>query len=155
MDKNEGGAGWDTLYGHRQRKGQFAGTDVSQMTIGEVLNFTDPSGPYAQSVKDEIGRVATPTGRFQIVGTTLRKSADELGLSMDTPYSPETQTVIAEHLLNNRLANASTDADRLKGLRAEWHGFRNVPDDVLLASLSDEPTDPAELRATHQRQNNS
>src|SRR5690606_15697077 len=91
LDKTEGGGSYDTLYGHAQKKGPFAGVAVSQMPISEVLAFASPSGKYAQSVKSQIGRVATPMGRHQIVGTTLRNAVNEMGLDPSTPFNSQTQ----------------------------------------------------------------
>lgn len=86
VDRTEGAGGYDTLFGHAQQ-GPFSGTDVSQMTTGDALAFADPSGAYGQHVRNQIGRVATPMGRHQIVGTTLRNASRELGLDPSTPFN--------------------------------------------------------------------
>lgn len=136
LDKTEGGGGYDTLFGNAQ-KGQFAGTDVSKMPISDVLAFTDPSGPYAQSVKSQIGRVATPVGRHQIVGTTLRNAVGALGLDPNTPFSPETQDKVALYLAKQRIASSDTPQGKIAALRNEWEGLRRVPDNQLLQVVSD------------------
>lgn len=136
LDQTEGGGGYDTLFGNAQ-KGQFAGTDVSKMPISDVLAFTDPNGPYAQSVKSQIGRVATPVGRHQIVGTTLRNAVGALGLDPNTPFSPETQDNVALYLAKQRIASSNTPEGKLAALRNEWEGFRKVPDSQLLQVVSD------------------
>lgn len=127
IDKHEGAGSYDTLFGHAQRRGQFAGVKVSGMTVGEAIAFSSPSGPYAQSVKKKIGRVATPMGRYQIVGTTLRNAVKEMGLSMDTPFDKNTQDRIAAHLAKRRIKGAQTESGKIAALRAEWEGFKNVP----------------------------
>lgn len=127
IDKHEGAGSYDTLFGHAQRRGQFAGVKVSGMTVGEAIAFSSPSGPYAQSVKKKIGRVATPMGRYQIVGTTLRNAVKEMGLSMDTPFDKNTQDRIAAHLAKRRIQGAQTESGKIAALRAEWEGFKNVP----------------------------
>lgn len=138
IDRTEGGGSYNTLYGNRQRRkgSQFEGTDVSQMTVGQVMDFTRPDGAYGQSVKNEIGRVATPTGRYQIVGTTLRSAASDLGIDPSTPYNSETQDRIANHLASQRLASADTEAGKMAALRQEWEGLRHVPDDQLRAAIN-------------------
>ena len=144
VDTTEGGGGYDTLYGHAQR-GKFAGTDVSAMPIRDVIAFTDPSGPYAQSVKSQIGRVATPVGRHQIVGTTLRNAVSELGLDLNTPFNAETQDRIALHLAKNRLASADTLPGKISALRNEWEGFKNVSDEQLAQVVADIENAPMQV----------
>lgn len=150
IDRTEGGGSYSTLYGHRQkRKGPFEGVDVSQMTIGQVMDFTRPDGAYGQSVKSEIGRVATPTGRYQIVGTTLRNAANELGLDPSTPYDAATQDLIANHLAQKRISSASTPEGKRAALRAEWEGFKHVSDADLDAAIAGQGTyvDPMVAKA--------
>lgn len=137
LDKYEGGGSYDTLFGHANRKGQFAGTRVSEMPISDVLAFQDPSGAYAQSVKAQIGRVATPAGRHQIVGKTLRAAANEMGLDPSTPFDAATQDRIALHLAQKRLASAGSLDGKIAALRSEWHGFRNVPNAQMAQIVAD------------------
>lgn len=142
IDKHEGGGNYSTLFGHSQRDGgQFAGTDVSGMTIGEAINFASPSGEYGQWVKGKVGRVATPMGRHQIVGSTLKAAAAEMGLSPDTPFSGEVQDRIAEHLAYKRIAGAKSPEAKRNALRSEWEGFRNVSNaalDVAIAQFEEQ-----------------
>lgn len=137
MDHYEGGGSYDTLFGHSQRDGRFKGTQVSDMTIGEALDFSDPKGEYGQWVASENdGVVATPMGRHQIVGTTLRNSVDQMGLPLDAKFDQNTQDAIFRHLATNRIKNASTPEAARTGMRNEWVGFRKVPDNELDAAIS-------------------
>lgn len=137
LDQHEGGGSWDTLYGHSQNGGAFDGVDVSQMTLAELEQFSDPSGPYGQWVKGQVGHVATPMGRGQIVGTTMRRTAKAMGLSPDTKFNEATQTAMIGYLARNRLAGAKDPASKRAALRAEWEGFRNVPDALLDQAIAD------------------
>lgn len=81
--------------------------------------------------------MATPMGRYQVVGATLRVAQEEMGLPDDTVFDQKTQDAIFEHLARKRLMRA-TDAqgrvDRAKAVkefRNEWDGFKNVPESVL------------------------
>ncbi|KQZ25852.1 hypothetical protein ASD50_20735 [Mesorhizobium sp. Root552] len=137
-DRTEGGGDYDTLFGHSQREGKaFAGTRVSGMSIKDALAFADPNGPYAQSVKGQIGRVATPMGRHQIVGKTLRNAVDEMGLDLNMPFNKDTQDAIASHLAKNRLAGQSTMEGKVAALRSEWEGFKNVPYSEMVQIVND------------------
>lgn len=137
VDRTEGAGGYDTLYGHAQKNGPFAGTSVSGMPIKDVIAFTDPSGAYAQSVKNQIGRVATPVGRYQVVGTTLRNAVNELGLDPNAPFDQNAQDQIGAHLARRRIASADTIGGKINALRQEWHGFKNVPDAEMAQIVQD------------------
>lgn len=137
LDRYEGAGDYNTLFGHSQSGGPFNGVQVSNMTIGEALDFASPNGAYGQWVRGQVGRVATPMGRFQIVGTTLRNAARDMGLSMDTPFNEDTQNAIFNHLARARVIGKS-DSEARRGLRAEWEGFRAVPDaqlDQMIAEI--------------------
>lgn len=139
LDRTEGAADYDTLFGHAQREGgRFAGVRPTQMTLGELYQFTDPSGPYGQYVKEANpeGVVATPIGRGQIVGTTLRATAQAMGLPDDTLFDQATQDRMIAHLANARLARGGGDRTaQMRELRKEWAGFNHVPDNELLAAI--------------------
>lgn len=132
MDRHEGAGDFSTLFGHSQRDGgRFAGVDVSRMTLGQLREFASPNGEYGQWVRGQVGRVATPMGRFQIVGTTLRNSAQQLGYDDNTVFDENTQGSIAMHLARNRLNGVSDPAAQRRGLRSEWEGLRSVSDPDL------------------------
>lgn len=138
LAQHEGGGRYDTLFGHSQKEGgRFAGVDVSKMTIGQALEFANPSGEYGQWVKQRLAesgqnpRVATPMGRGQIVGSTLSRAVQQLGLGMDTPFNAQTQDMIIDHLARQRLSGQSSMAGKRQAMRAEWEGFKHVPDTVL------------------------
>ncbi|MGO7589947.1 lytic murein transglycosylase [Rhizobium leguminosarum] len=137
VDKTEGAGGYDTLYGNAQKNGPFAGTDVTRMPIRDVIAFTDPSGPYAQSVKSQIGRVATPVGRYQVVGTTLRNAVGALGLDPNAPFDQNAQDAVGAYLARQRIASADSLPGQIAALRQEWHGFKNVPDEQLAQVVAD------------------
>ncbi|WP_259665069.1 hypothetical protein [Rhizobium bangladeshense] len=137
LDSTEGAGAYDTLFGHAQKNGPFAGTDVSKMPIREVIAFTDPSGPYAQSVKNQIGRVATPVGRYQVVGTTLRNAVGALGLDPNAPFDKNAQDAVGAYLARQRIASANSLPGQIAALRQEWHGFKNVPDAQMAQIIAD------------------
>jgi hypothetical protein len=131
IDATEGGGGYDTLFGYSQKDGgPFSGVSVSNMTLDELAEFSSPQGEYGQWVKanSDGGVVATPMGRHQIVGTTLRAAAEEMGLPGDTVFTPDVQDQIAMHLAKNRLEGQTTMSGKRAALRNEWEGFRKVSD---------------------------
>lgn len=137
VDRTEGAGDYDTLFGHAQKDGPFAGTSVSSMPIRDVLAFTDPSGPYAQYVKGKVGRVATPVGKYQTVGTTLRNAVGALGLDPNAPYDQATQDRVASYLARQRIASADTLPGKIQALRSEWEGFKNIPDAEMAQIVAD------------------
>jgi hypothetical protein len=81
------------------------------MTVDQALDFATPSGDYGQWVKGQVGRVATPMGAYQVVGTTLRAAKEGLGLTGNEQMTEETQDRIGQWIL----ASQGT---------AAWEGYR-------------------------------
>lgn len=93
----ESGGDYDALFGYSQRPGrQFAGVKLTDMTVDQALQFAAPSGPYGQWVKGQVGRVATPMGAYQVVGSTLRAAKEGLGLTGNERMTPELQDQIGQ-----------------------------------------------------------
>lgn len=105
--QRESGNDYNALYNFSNREGgPFAGKNVTEMTINEALAFADPSGPYGRYVAstrpDSQYGVATPLGAYQIVGTTMREIANEMGLTGEELLTPELQDRMAKHLYDTR-----------------------------------------------------
>jgi hypothetical protein len=108
----ESGGDYNALFGFSNRDGgQFSGAKLTDMTVDQALAFADPSGPYGQWVKGQIGRVATPMGAYQIVGTTLRAAKEGLGLTGNERMTPELQDQLGGWIY----ANQGTGA---------WEGYK-------------------------------
>lgn len=140
VDRTEGGGRYDTLFGHSQRAGgAFEGIDVSQMSLDQLSQLDQEYGPW---VKNQLGksgqeaRIATPMGRFQIVGDTRRQVAQEMGLPGNTVFTPEVQNAMFEHLVDKRISGPRSMAGKIQGLRQEWEGFKSVPDNVLAQAIN-------------------
>lgn len=99
----ESGGDYDALFGFQNRPGgKYANIKVSQMPIDEVIRFTMPGGEYGQATKKQIGRVATPTGAYQVVGTTLRAMKKKMGLTGKEIYNREMQDRIGQEILETQ-----------------------------------------------------
>lgn len=92
----ESGGDYNALFGYANRQGPFQGTRLTDMTLNEALQFADPAGPYASTVRGQIGRTATPMGAYQIVGTTLRDAMKGLGLTGNERFDEGMQDRIAQ-----------------------------------------------------------
>ncbi|MEQ1950918.1 hypothetical protein [Mesorhizobium sp. CN2-181] len=137
VDAKEGAGRYDTLFGHAQAKsGPMAGVDVSKMTIGQLGQFASADGAYGRHQKNQLGYLATPMGRFQIVGSTLQATAKEMGLSPDTVFDENTQNAMFAHLVQKRLSGPRTMQGKIDGLRQEWEGFKSVPDNALAQAIT-------------------
>lgn len=80
----ESGGDYNALFGYQNRSGgRFAKIKLTEMTVDQAIEFSNVRGEYGQWVKGQIGRVATPMGAYQIVGTTLRLAKKGLGLRGD------------------------------------------------------------------------
>lgn len=102
VSQRESGGDPNALLNFSQREGgPFAGVNVTDMTVNQAIEFAKPGGPYANYSREQVGRVATPMGEYQIVGATLRQARDDMGLTGDEVMTPELQEQIAQHLYNN------------------------------------------------------
>ena len=136
VDKFEGVGDYDTLFGHSQKSGgKFSGMKVSQMTIGQLKDFSGQrgAGSYGEWVKgaNPKGDLATPMGRYQFVGTTLADTAAKMGLSDDVVFDENTQDAMFAFKARQRLQKATTPEGKRKQMRDEWAGFKKVKDPDL------------------------
>ncbi len=99
----ESGGDYNALFRFaNQPGGQFSNVRLTDMTVNEALQFSDPNGPYAASVRGQVGRTATPMGAYQVVGTTLRDAAAGLGLTGNERMTPELQDRIGMWIYQNQ-----------------------------------------------------
>ena len=99
----ESGGDYDALFGYKNRPdGAFSNVKVSQMPVGDVIDFTDPSGTYGRWVKGQLGYTATPVGAYQVVGTTLRDAVKALGIDPNQKFDKATQDKIGQYILKTQ-----------------------------------------------------
>ncbi len=112
----ESGGDYNALFGFSNRAGgRYSNVRLTDMTVDQALQFASPSGDYGQHVKGQIGRVATPMGAYQVVGTTLKAAKDALGLTGNERMTPELQDMIGKWIY----ANQGTGA---------WEGYKGPRD---------------------------
>jgi hypothetical protein len=103
IDATESGGDYNALYNYQNRPdGRFSGVRLTEMPISDVLSFTNPQGEYASYVRSQVGRTATPVGRYQVVGSTLRDAVNALGIDPSTPFNQETQDRIGRWIFENQ-----------------------------------------------------
>ena len=107
----ESGGDYNALFGYQNRPGGiFSDVKVSEMSIADILDFTNPSGAYGQFVANtrpdpEMG-VATPVGAYQVVGTTLRDAVKALGIDPSQKFNKATQDRIGKYIFETQGAKA-------------------------------------------------
>lgn len=138
IDRTEGGGRYDTLYGHVQRQGNnpFSGVDVSKMTLGDLYQFSSSNGAYGRYQKQKLGYLATPMGRHQIVGQTLRQTAKEMGLPENTVFTPQVQDAMFEHIATKAISGPRTMQGKIEALRGQWEGFKHVSNGELAQAIT-------------------
>lgn len=139
--------GYDTLFGNFEvQDTPFKGVSVSNMTIGELSEFSNPSGAYGQYVKPRLakntyafkqGLTSTPMGKYQIVGSTLRDLAKRMNLPADTVFSKATQDSMFLFLARENIAKGKTLEAKRKNLRSIWEGFKYVDNATLNQVISE------------------
>lgn len=117
-----GGGDYDALFGFSQRAGgRFEGVKITEMTVDEAIEFSNPRGEYGNWVRQRLGelgqdpRVATPMGAYQIVGSTLKMLKKDMGLTGDEIMTPELQDRLGYRLY------------QLQGTDA-WEGYKGPVD---------------------------
>jgi hypothetical protein len=111
----ESGGDYNALFGYSNREGgRYGGQKLTDMTLNQALDFSKPSGDYGQWVKGQVGRVATPMGAYQVVGTTLRDAQKGLGLTGEERMTEGLQDRIGEWIYQNQGSGA-------------WEGWRGAP----------------------------
>ena len=120
--KGESGGDYGALFGYQNRPGgKFSNIDLTKMTIDEALEFSNPSGNYGQFVEGQVGRVATPMGAYQVVGSTLRDAKKGLGLSGQETMSKDMQDQIGKWIYKTQGTGA-------------WEGYKPLSEDQAIAS---------------------
>lgn len=139
MDREESSGGADqygTLFGFSNREGnRFSDVSITDMTLGELSDFSQ--GEYADWSKGQLGYVATPMGRYQIVGSTLRQTMKEMGLPQNMKFTPEVQDAMFHHLATKSLEGKDTPAAKRAAMRGTWEGFKNVSNKELDAAIAE------------------
>jgi len=132
----ESGGDYNALFGFQNRPGgAFSNVQLTNMSVDDALKFADPNGPYGQHVKGQIGRVATPLGAYQVVGTTLAAAKKGLGLRGDEVMTPALQDRIGQWIYQNQGTGA-------------WEGYKGPQqpqggmDPEILTAMSDPNLSP-------------
>lgn len=143
IDKYESGrGGYRTLFRQAQEAGKpFEGYDVTTKTLGELYEFSNPSGAvgtYGAYVKanNPKGDLATPMGRYQFIGTTLRDTAKRMNLPDSTVFTPDVQDAMFLFLARDAIEGKSQEGKR-KALRGTWDGFNKATDTQLNQMISE------------------
>src|SRR5262245_8307715 len=118
----ESGGDYDALLGFSNRPGgAFSNVKLTDMTVDQAIDFA--RGPYASYSRDKVGRVATPMGAYQIVGSTLAAAKRALGLSGSERMTPELQDQLGEHILQTQGTGA-------------WAGYKGMRDPSSIKPIS-------------------
>lgn len=127
---------YDTLFGNAERGNTpFKDVKITDMTLGEVLEFSRLNGEWHSYNKGTKNKNTTALGKYQFVGSTLRDLEkrgilEDLGITKDTKFDKDTQDAIAAYLARRRVEGKSQSAAR-QGLRNEWEGFKKLSDSQL------------------------
>ena len=104
---------------------QHGGKKLTSMTVGEVMDLQAPrSMSDAEWIKQ--GRLHA-TGRYQIIGPTLKSLVDRGVVSKSDKYNAATQNKLGVALIKGRGRNAT-------GLKNEWIGLQKETDGAILAA---------------------
>lgn len=77
----------------------WGGRRLTDMTLSEIYGFQDRKGLSGADFEAQGGLHAV--GRYQFIGSTLRWVADQMGIPLDTKFTPQIQDQMAAWLLTN------------------------------------------------------
>ena len=77
----------------------WGGRQLTDMTLSEIYGFQDRKGLSGADFEAQGGLHAV--GRYQFIGSTLRWVADQMGIPLDTKFTPQIQDQMAAWLLTN------------------------------------------------------
>tara|TARA_R110000796_G_scaffold26162_1_gene72982 strand:+ start:19015 stop:19737 length:723 start_codon:yes stop_codon:yes gene_type:complete len=128
---------YDTLFGSaNKRETPFQGVKVSEMTVGEVLEFTKNKGAFHNyNLKRSEPKNTTAVGKYQTVGGTLRDLKEKnhlknLGITDDTIFNKKTQDLIASYLIKRAIKDTSGNfkpkEEAILNLKKEWEGLKKL-----------------------------
>ncbi len=137
VDVTEGTHGnYDTLLGHSDQ-GIFKNIKVDERTVNQLIEFSGPNGAYADYSRRQVGRMATPMGRYQIVGATLRRLKKDLKLTGQEVFNQELQDAMFVHLAQEALQGKTTQSAKRSAMRKVWEGFKNASNETLDAAIAE------------------
>ena len=126
--KESGSGGYDSLYDQSQKE-TFKGIVPTEMTIGEILAFQKKrgAGSYAAFVKanNPSGKLSTPVGKFQYVGSTLQDEVDKNGYDLNSKFDAAMQSKIFYNHANRIIKNLKTQDGKRSKMRSTWEGFKS------------------------------
>ena len=96
--------GYDRLLGGTE---DSFGITPTEMTVQEILDFQSArgEGTYADYANRNVGRISTPVGKYQIVGSTLQGLVDQGILDPNEKFDVNAQERAGPHLITTDLAD--------------------------------------------------
>ena len=130
---------YDSIFNNVKK--DFKDVKVSQMTINAVLNFTDFNGPYAQAVKENIGRVATPVGSFQFTGETIRDILNRSKMFTEKEkktvlFNKKTQDKMMDWYLGDITKNLTGKEEIVDSIVGKWVGLTKADRDEVYTAFT-------------------
>lgn len=134
---------YDTLYANAEStETPFKGLKITTWTLGELIEFSRPSDAYGTWVKPLLPEdseaaqnndTSTPMGKYQIVGTTLRKLVKQGKWDLNTLFNKETQDKLFLQLIKGEFEREKSNEGRRKALRKQFEGFRGdeITDEMI------------------------
>ena len=124
-DKYEGKGNFSSLYESIQddKNSPFFNVDVSKMTLKELMEFTKIDGEYHRYNMENYNVNSTPTGRYQIVGKTLRDIVKRGKFDPNLVYDQSTQEALFNWYMNDTLRSYTDIDDKIDAVLERWVGF--------------------------------
>jgi len=128
IDKHESYGNFSSLYESIQddKNSPFFNVDVSKMTLKELMEFTKIDGEYHRYNMENYNKNSTPTGRYQIVGKTLRDIVKRGKFDLNLVYDSTTQEALFNWYMNDTLQPYDDMNDKIDAVLERWVGLKNA-----------------------------
>mgnify|MGYP001238048946 CR=1 FL=1 len=129
--RKEGMGKYDTLFNNQNniKRSKYYGKDVTQMTLGQVAEFSKKGGEYNKHNNKQYGANTTATGYYQMLGSTiediLKRGGKELGLNKQSMYNKENQDKMYIWYMSDTISRKKTLEGMRQSVMARWEAFRN------------------------------
>ena len=129
--RKEGMGKYDTLFNNQNniKESKYYGKDVTQMTLGQVAEFSKKGGEYNKHNNKQYGANTTATGYYQMLGGTildiLERGGKQLGLTEQSIYNKENQDKMYIWYMSDTISRKKTLEGMRQGVMARWEAFRD------------------------------
>ena len=140
-DAHEGMGSYDTLFENESKikDSPFYGVDITNKTLGEILNFTSGNSEYLKYNVNKYGKNTTAVGRYQFVGKTLKDIVERGDFDLNRKFDADLQDELFKWYMDDTLKVGNrtgvTMDDKIDAVIGRWEGFKNASREDIRSAI--------------------